>query len=53
MSKKKEEIARDAGVTSDGNRAIVKFRISDFLMMFIITLLSLTCILPFIHIAAK
>ena len=53
MSKKKEEIARDAGVTSEGNRAIVKFRISDFIMILVVSLLSLSCILPFIHIAAK
>ena len=47
--KKKEEIARDAGVTSEGNRAIVKFRVSDFVMILVISLLSLSCILPFIQ----
>lgn len=53
MAKKKEEIARDAEVTSEGNRAVVKFKVSDFLMMLFITILSLSCIAPFFHIAAK
>ena len=53
MAKKEKEINREAEVNSDGNRAIVKFRISDFLMMLFIGILSLTCVLPFIHIAAK
>ncbi len=53
MAKKKEEIARDAEVSRGENRAIVKFRPGDLLMMIFITLLSLTCVLPFIHIAAK
>ena len=38
---------------SDGSRAINKFRVSDAVMMIIITLLCLTCILPFLHLAAK
>lgn len=53
MAKKKEEVIRGAEVTSDGSRAINKFRISDFVMMAIIVILCLTCILPFIHLAAK
>lgn len=40
-------------VVSDGSRAINKFRISDFIMISVLILLCLTCILPFIHIAAK
>ena len=51
--KKEEEVIRGAEVTSDGSRAINKFRISDFVMMAIIVILCLTCILPFIHLAAK
>ena len=51
--KKEEEVIRGAEVTSDGSRAINKFRISDFVMMAIIVILCLTCILPFIHMAAK
>ena len=38
---------------SDVSRAIVKFRISDAVMMFILVILCATCILPFIHLAAK
>lgn len=53
MAKKKEEIIRGAEVVSDGNRAINKFKISDFIMMLVLVILCLTCILPFIHLAAK
>ena len=53
MAKKKEEVVRGAEVTSDGSRAINKFRVSEFVMMAIIIILCLTCILPFIHLAAK
>lgn len=53
MAKKKDEVIRDAEVSSDGNRAINKFRIGDALMMFILVILCLTCVLPFIHLAAK
>lgn len=53
MAKKKEEVVRGAEVTSDGSRAINKFRISDAVMMLIITLLSLTCVLPFWYVAVK
>ena len=53
MAKKKEEVVRGAEVTSDGSRAINKFRISDAVMMLIIGLLCATCVIPFIHLAAK
>lgn len=53
MAKKKEEIIRGAEVSNEGNRAINKFRVSDFVMMAFIVLLCLTCILPFLHLAAK
>lgn len=53
MAKKKEEVVRGAEVTSDGSRAINKFRVSDFVMMAVIVLLCLTCIMPFIHLASK
>lgn len=46
---KKQETEIDAG----GSRAINKFRISDIVIMIVLTLLCLTCILPFIHLAAK
>lgn len=54
MAKKKtEEVVRGAEVSSDGSRAINRFRVSDFIMMAVIVLLCLTCIFPFIHLAAK
>lgn len=40
-------------VTPDGSRAINKFRFSDALIMIVLGLLCLTCILPFIYLAAK
>lgn len=40
-------------MTSDGSRAINKFRLSDGIIMLVLTLLCLTCILPFIYLAAK
>lgn len=53
MAKKKEEVVRGAEITSDGSRAINKFRISDAIMMLILVILCATCVLPFIHLAAK
>lgn len=53
MAKKKEEVVRGAEVTSDGSRAINKFKVSDAVMMLILVVLCLTCILPFFHLAAK
>lgn len=53
MAKNKNEVIRDAENTSDGSRAINKFRISDGLIMVFLALLCLTCIFPFIHLAAK
>jgi putative aldouronate transport system permease protein len=38
---------------SEGSRAINKFRVSDAVMMIIITLLCLTCIMPFLHVGSK
>lgn len=49
MGKKNKE----NDVISDGTRAINKFRVSDVIIMLVIGILSLTCILPFIHVAAK
>lgn len=53
MAKKKEEVVRGAEVSSDGSRAINKFKMSDFLIMLFITILCATCIIPFIHLASK
>ncbi len=54
MAKKKNEnIPRDAEVTSDGSRAINKFRVSDAVMMIVLVIICATCVLPFLHLAAK
>ena len=54
MAKKKQEVIRGAEIVpSDGNRAVNKFRVSDAVMMIVIVLLCATCVLPFIHLAAK
>lgn len=51
MAKKNNNV--EVEVTSDGSRAINKFRISDGLIMIFLIILCLTCIFPFIHLAAK
>ncbi len=51
MAKKNKEF--DDENTPNGNRAINKFRVSDAVMMIIIALLCCTCVMPFIHLAAK
>lgn len=43
----------EESTAGDGSRAINKFRLSDGIMMFVIVLICLTCILPFIHVTAK
>ncbi len=48
----KEKI-RENNIISDGSHAVRKFTAGDFLIMFFLTILSLTCILPFVHLAAK
>lgn len=51
MGKKKN--SPEESMSAGGARAINKFRIGDFIMMAVIVLLSATCVLPFIHVAAK
>lgn len=54
MAKNKKKASEgEIEVSSDGSRAISKFRISDAIMMIIIGLLSLTCVLPFWYVAVK
>lgn len=53
MAKKKNQVVRGAEAASEGSRAINKFRISDLVMMILIVILCATCVLPFIHLAAK
>ena len=43
----------DNSTVNDGSHAIRRFTFGDFLIMLILVILCLTCILPFIHLAAK
>lgn len=52
MAKKNRNIKNDE-IASDGSRAIMKFDISDVLIMVILVILCATCILPFLHLASK
>lgn len=49
----KREKIKEETVSTGGERAINKFRVSDFVMMAVIVLLCATCVLPFIHVAVK
>jgi putative aldouronate transport system permease protein len=53
MAKNKNNAPEEKETSSDGSRAINKFRVSDAVMMIIIGLLSLTCVLPFWYVAVK
>ena len=44
---------KDFDTINDGSHAIRKFNIVDFLTIVILVILCLTCVLPFIHLAAK
>ena len=50
MKKKKK---KDFDTINDGSHAIRKFNFVDVLIIVILVILCLTCILPFIHLAAK
>ena len=52
MAKDKKNVSREADA-SEGSRAINKFRLGDAVMMIVIAILCLTCVLPFINLAAK
>ena len=52
MSKKKSNV-NETSVSSGGTHAVNKFRISDFIIMFVIAILCATCVLPFLHVAVK
>ena len=53
MGKKNNGEDRRADASSEGSRAINRFRISDAIMIIILVLICATCILPFFHLAAK
>ena len=44
---------KDFDTINDGSHAIRRFTVGDFLIMFILVVLCLTCVLPFVHLAAK
>ena len=39
--------------SAGGAHAVIGFKISDAIMMLVIILLCATCVLPFVHVAAK
>lgn len=49
----KKEKTNETTVSTGGEHAVNKFRVSDFVMMAVIVLLCATCVLPFIHVAVK
>jgi len=51
MGKKNDQ--NEATTSPGGAHAVVKFRVSDFVMMAVLVLLCATCVLPFVHVAAK
>ena len=51
MSKKEKNV--EVVTSAGGAHAVNKFRISDFVMMAVIVILCATCVLPFVHVAAK
>ena len=48
-----KEKVKDFDTVNDGSHAIRHFSIGDFIIIFVIVILCLTCVLPFIHLAAK
>lgn len=50
---KKKDVIRGAEVENEGGRAVKKFKISDFMIIFILVLLCSTCVIPFWHLLAK
>ncbi len=53
MTSKKQKAMINTESTSDGTRAINKFKLSDLIMMAILVILCATCIIPFLHLLAK
>lgn len=51
MAKNKKE--KEFDIVTDGSHAITKFTVGDFIMMLILVLLCATCVIPFVHLAAK
>lgn len=50
---KKGQTTNEVTTSAGGAHAVNKFRFSDFVMMAVIVILCATCVLPFLHVAAK
>ena len=50
---KSKAVNGEESFSAGGAHAVVKFKVSDALMMLVIVLLCATCVLPFVHVAAK
>ena len=50
---KSKTVNGEESFSSGGANAVIGFKISDAIMMLIIVLLCATCVLPFVHVAAK
>ena len=48
-----KNMEKEFDTINDGSHAIRKFTIGDFLIIFILVILCATCVLPFVHLAAK
>lgn len=53
MNKTNVANQQEQDIIIDGSHAIHKFKISDFVMITILVVLCATCIIPFLHLAAK
>ena len=53
MAKTKEINKTEESFSSGGANAVNSFKISDAVMMLVIIILCATCVLPFVHVAAK
>lgn len=50
---KKDKATSEVSTSAGGAHAVNKFRFSDFVMMAVVVILCATCVLPFLHVAAK
>lgn len=53
LAMSRKEGTAEESVSARGTRAVIKFKISDAIMMLVIVLLCATCVLPFVHVAVK
>ena len=50
---KSKQAKPEESYSAGGAHAVIKFKLSDAIMMLIIVILCATCVLPFVHVAAK